>query len=319
MAASVRGRRTRSDAAHPSVAAVITHDNVDGLRTIVPALLAQARQAGVEVCVVAGAPSPQTEAWLADGRDALAVIRLESDRGPAGSRNAVFDYMPGAEVYFLFDDDVILRGGELDALWSLLRRDDRIGLASGNPVTETGEALARDFLRRPWESRFPKVWDRWWGPVIPSADSLVDADVVSGGHIAVRGRAVAVIGGFEEAFWPGCHEDLDFCARLRHAGFRVVVDRSLDVPQKVSATMGKVFGARRSVLCQATSVLFAAMDYPTPFAAARVMEAVIRCISPDKTVRRGAVEGLLRCSEQVRGILRARRARRRLRARRNQL
>lgn len=181
----------------------------------------------------------------------------------AQARERGFDERPDADMCFLFDDDVVLSGDELSRLEAILRSDDRIGMASGEPSSETGGRLASSYVRWPLGRAFPRLWDRWWGHLeAPSGDGIVDADAISSAHIGVTRRCVKIVGGYDETYWPGCHEGLDLCARLRLAGFRIVVDRGLPIRQRTSVTMEKVLGPRRHSLGRSTGVLYAATNYP---------------------------------------------------------
>lgn len=298
-----------------TVVAVLTHGFSSALRPVVISLLMQSKDAQAELLVVLSAGSDETRTWLMKNVGASRVIVAPPGCGPGAARNAVLEKRPSARTYFFFDDDVILQGGELAALTQILDADGRVGLASGLPTREDGVPLILQFERRPASHVFPEVWNRWWGERAKTArPGSIDADLVSSASIGIRGHAVRQIGGFDPVFWPGCHEDTDFCARLKSAGFRVVVDRATPVRQMVSTTMGRVLGEGYRVHCQATGVVYAAMNYPLPIAVGRLVQASLSSLlARDPRSRRGDANGLLRCAQDWLYILRARRFRRGLR------
>ncbi len=297
------------------VVATVTHDNLEGLRLLVASLVQQRAEVEAEVLVVGNAPGPDTRQWLDAQRGAVTVVYTSTNVGPGAGRNVVLHERPSADVYIFVDDDVLLAGHELRALRELLETSERIGIGTGFPLTDAGAPLAAGFQWRPLSGGFAKLWDRWWGRTIPpEIDSLVDADRISSSLIAVRGSAARASGGFDPVFWPGCHEDTDFCARLRFTGYRIVVDRRIEFRQKLSVTTRKVLGTRHLSLCRSTGVIYATMDYPAILALGRLMEAAIRSILGPRALRRADAEGLLRCAENWRHIARRRRQNRRARA-----
>ncbi len=268
--------------------------------------------------MVGNAPAPETKQWLDRQQGAFSILWLARNVGPGAGRNVVLAERPSADAYVFVDDDVMLSGHELKALLDILDSSERIGIATGPPVTDLGEPLAGGFRWRPLGRAFPRLWDHWWGPTPPSAgDQPVDADRISASLIAVRGTAARVSGGFDPIFWPGCHEDTDFCARLRFAGYRIVVDPRLEIRQKVSVTTRKVLGSRHLALCRSTGVIYASMDYPVALALARLVEAALRSVIGPRRVRWADAQGLLRCAKGWRHILRRRRQNRQVRARRD--
>lgn len=58
-------------------------------------------------------------------------------------------------------------------------------------------------------------------------DQTRDVDYVTGAAIAIRRAAFDSVKGFDEAFYPAYWEDVDFCYRLRFAGWRVRYEPSL--------------------------------------------------------------------------------------------
>ena len=302
------------------VVAVMTHDLSPLFRPLVTSLLAQVDEIGAELHVIASEPSPDTRSWLGSRSGRLTVVETPPRCGPGAARNAALGARPDAPAYYFFDDDVILLGGELAALARMLESGEQVGLVSGFPTTEDGVPLVPSFTRRPLDRAVPELWNRWWGPrPEDSMEGRLEADLVSPASIGIRGSAAREVGGFDAVFWPGCHEDTDFCARLRLAGYKILVDPSLVIRQKVSTTMGHVLGTRHWTFCRSTGVLYAVMDYPAPLAGGRLAEAVLRSFIGPGIARRGDAEGVLRTAQHWRHVLHRRRTNRRLIERRRRL
>ncbi len=282
---------------------------------MVDSLVRQRPEVDAEVLVVGNAPASDTRQWLDGQRGSVTVVYTSTNVGPGAGRNVVLRERPTADTYIFVDDDVMLTGHELKALRELLDSGERIGIGTGFPLTDSGAPLATGFRWRPLSGGFARLWDLWWGRTLPSeVDYLVDADRISSSLIAVRGSAARASGGFDPIFWPGCHEDTDLCARLRFAGYRIVVDTRLEFRQTLSVTTRKVLGAQHLSLCRSTGVIYASMDYPAILAFGRLVEAAVRSIVGPRDVRRADAQGLLRCAENWRHIVLRRRQNRRARA-----
>lgn len=279
--------------------AVITHAYPAGVRRLVATLLEPALRLGCELVVVHTGASAETAEWLHHAPGDVYALGIEDDRGPASSRNAVIDSRPDASVYYFFDDDVMAGADELTAIRSLLEAEATVGIATGTPARVDGAPLATSFDRRPWATTLPRLWDAWWGQHDREEPGVREADVVSGCAIGVRGELVRRIGAFETAFWPACFEDLDFCARARFAGFRIVVG-AFPGRQEVSTTMRKTFGLRYPVLCRSSRVLFAALDYPLVLVVARIVRAIVSVVVGPRDARAADGHGLLRCGQRWR-------------------
>gem|GEM_PF-6963152 len=281
-------------------------------------MLTRARARGFEVLVVDSGATPETKAWLRDQAGAIKVLSLPSNRGPAAARNAVLSARPRADVIVYFDDDVILEGHEIERFIDVLAAEPRVALVSGIPTDPTGRPLAPSFSRRPLQPAFAGLWGRWWsGPPYAGVGQLLAVDAVGASAIAVRPQAAREVGGFDETFAPIGFEDLDFCAKLRFAGHGIAVIPDLQIRQEVSVTARKLFGAEYPGLRRSNGVMYAAMDYPIPFAAGRLLRAFLGALlSASASDRRGDALGFLRCARTLRTVVTARRFRRKLRSQR---
>lgn len=67
----------------------------------------------------------------------------------------------------------------------------------------------------------------------------VDVDFVTGGCVALRTEAFHAVGGFDEQFSPVYYEDVDLCASLRDAGWRVRFVPALRAEHHEGSTLGR--------------------------------------------------------------------------------
>jgi GT2 family glycosyltransferase len=237
------------------VIAVVVHwRDLDDTMGAVASLLGEP---GVEVIVVDnGSAEPATDR-LAREAPAVRCLRSPENLGYAGGGNLGIRaaLTLGAEVVLLFNNDARLAPGASAAARDVLASDDTIGVVGG-------KVLTREDPRRLW-----LAWGRvTWGPSLVrlvGADALDapewnvqrDVDWVAGCALWFRRAALEAVGLLDEGFFA-YHEEVDWCARARRAGWRVVYAPRAVVHHtgrgsggsRASLRVRKYFGARNSVL-----------------------------------------------------------------------
>jgi len=209
-----------------------------------------------------GSREPVGEALAGRAR----VLRSAENRGYAGGANlgvrAALD--DGADVVLLLNDDVRLYPEATRAALAALGSDERIAVVGP-------KVLAREDPSRLW-----LAWgDVTWGqslvalrgagePDGPRFGQSRDADWIAGCAMWIRRTALAGIGLFDETFFA-YHEEVDWCARARRAGWRVLYCPAAVVTHTGRGAAGgatavrirKYFAARNSVLFARKHATFA--------------------------------------------------------------
>jgi GT2 family glycosyltransferase len=209
---------------------------------------------GVEPLVVDNASREPIEAALA-GR--ARVIRSAENRGYAGGANLGIRaaLAGGADVVLVLNNDVRLRRGATASALEALRADPLTG-AVGPKV------LAREDPSRLWLA---------WGDVTygqslvalrgagevdgPAFARSAAVDWIAGCAMWIRRAALETVGLLDETFLA-YHEEVDWCARARAGGWRIVYCPSAVVTHTGRGASGgpaavrirKYFAARNSIL-----------------------------------------------------------------------
>ncbi len=172
------------------------------LRSVVP----QAERADAEVLVVNDGGDPATDA-VAHGHG-VGVVQLEGQGGVSAGRNAGAA-RSAAELVVLIDDDIRAPSGWLDAILEGVDSYPDYDVFGGpiHPVLEGGG---------------PRACGREPVPItsldLGSVDR--DAEVVWGANMAIRRRALASVGTFDDAL-SGCGDEEEWLARYRAGGGRI--------------------------------------------------------------------------------------------------
>jgi len=149
----------------------------------------------------------------------LRLVRNADNQGVARARNQ--GVRAGtAPVICLLDSDARLESGALARMVAVLEADPDVGLVGPVFAGQPAEASAgraptvRTKLERVFNLR--STYDR-----VERGGSTWDVDFLIGACQVIRREAWDSVGGLDESYFYG-PEDVDFCLRLREAGWRVL-------------------------------------------------------------------------------------------------
>ena len=233
------------------VVAVIVHwQDADDTRGCVESL---AGEPGVESLVVDNGSRAPLGASVGGAR----VLRNPENLGYAGGANVGIRtaLAAGADTVLLLNNDARVRRGATAAALATLAPDARVAVVGP-------KVLAREDPSRLWLAWGDVTWRqslvalRGAGEVDgPRFAASRDVDWVAGCAMWLRREALEAIGGFDETFFA-YHEEVDWCARARRGGWRVVYCPAAVVTHTgrgaaggpASVRIRKYFAARNSIL-----------------------------------------------------------------------
>jgi GT2 family glycosyltransferase len=165
------------------------------------------------VVVDDGSTDGSAEALRARG---VEVLRLERRRGPAAARNRGSARARG-EIILFVDADVLVRRDTLARVAAHFRQSPGLAALFGS---YDDAPAARNFV-----SQFKNLLHHF-----VHQQSSAEAQTFWAGCGAVRREALEAVGGFDERRYarPSV-EDIELGHRLRRAGFRILLDRGLQV------------------------------------------------------------------------------------------
>lgn len=162
--------------------------------------------------------APLLRSWVAH-RPAARLVSLPVNRGFVHAANQGMEAAGGDVV--LLNSDTVVTGGWLEALRRCLASDPAI--ATATPWSNNAEIVS---LPAPGVANpVPDDPDAWAGAVRSAArGDYPELPTAVGFCMAISGRAIEALGGFDEAsFGRGYGEENDFCRRAAEAGWRNVL------------------------------------------------------------------------------------------------
>ena len=181
----------------------------------------------VEVVVVDNASADST-VEIVRSRPRVRLIANRENRGFAAAANQGISALDHPAVLLLNPDAMPVTG--IESLAEAVR-DPSIGAAAGRLLDLRGQPQDGFNVRGfpgPWTLAFEAMGVNRvfpWNPVNrryrQTLRAAADVDQPAGAFLMVNRAAWCAIGGLDESFWPAWFEDVDFCLRLRRAGYRV--------------------------------------------------------------------------------------------------
>ena len=209
---------------------IVSHQSAAHLRSCIEGCLRFANpDAGL---VVVDNASTDGSASVAGSIPSVAVLHNTANVGFAAAVNQGFRVLESADCVLVLNPDAELQS-DLDPLVRWLD-DPSVAIAAG-VLCESAGVPQRGFTLR----RFPtpaalafeniglnRVWprnpvNRRWRCFDLDLTKACDADQPAGAFLLIRRQAWARIGGFDEGFRPVWFEDVDFCVRIKEAGYRI--------------------------------------------------------------------------------------------------
>jgi N-acetylglucosaminyl-diphospho-decaprenol L-rhamnosyltransferase len=167
---------------------------------------------------------------VAAGFPEVVLHRQASNSGFAVANNLVLADV-AAQYVLLLNPDTEITPDVLDHLLGEMDAQPDIGVIGCRLVTEDGtlDHAAKRRIPSPWTAvryfalrAVGRTGTAYTAPDVGELD-VADVDAVNGAFMLVRAEAIREVGLLDRRFWMYA-EDLDWCVRMRAAGWRVVYD-----------------------------------------------------------------------------------------------
>jgi GT2 family glycosyltransferase len=245
-------RPTTNNQQRTTISVVVTSSNTRQLlRRLLDTLPAAMRPGplALETIVVDNASRDESADMVQQRFPHVRLLRNARDRGYAAAVNRGLREATGS-VLVVASADVVFPPGSLWTLAQMAMGDERVGALSpqlvhpdgrwqrtnGVDVHPLGALVDLVFPRRRFAAararRIPRL-------LVRDPRNLLDVRYVDGAALVMRRSVLDRVGMFDERFFF-YDEDLDFCARMRKAGYRVAIARDCRVVRdRTASTSGR--------------------------------------------------------------------------------
>lgn len=206
----------------------------------------------LETIVVDSGSHDGSAAMIADEFPEVTLIACSDNVGFARGNNMGFAAANGKYV-FLLNPDTVVVDDALAVMMDCLQRDSTIGAVGPQLLNPDGTVqssrrrfptFATGLFESTWlEGVAPaSVLDSYYMADRPD-DESIDVDWVTGAAIMVPREVIEEVGGLDEGYFM-YSEELDWCRRIKEAGWRIVYEPSAQVIHYVGQSSDQAVTAR---------------------------------------------------------------------------
>ena len=145
---------------------------------------------------------------------AIRVIRSKKNLGFCGGANLAIRRTELPWIVFL-DDDAEVTPGWLKRFYGVAHKKPDTGMVGGRVVFPDGRMFSAEYHIVPFGSAGRGERDRGQFNYVRETDAL------PGPCWLMPRSVVRKVGGFDERFFPSQYEDIDYCLRVRLAGYKI--------------------------------------------------------------------------------------------------
>ncbi len=233
--------------AEPLVSAIIVSWNTrELLAAAVRSLLAATPQP--EVIVVDNGSRDGSVAMVRREFPQVRLLVNEVNRGFAAANNQGMAAARG-RYFLLLNSDAALRRGALRTMVAYAEAHPRVGVVGARLLFPDGRWQAEGSPFPSLRDEFLRMLglDRLWAVGVERGDRPYETDWVQGAAMLVRREVWEETGGFDESFFM-YGEEVEWCARIKAAGWRIAVVPQAEIIHHGGASVGRVPLAKRTLV-----------------------------------------------------------------------
>jgi len=234
---------------------IISADNLDLLLPCLRSVFESTHHITLELYVVDNASGDGTTAAVRAEFPQVKVIRNETRLGFSTNNNLVLRQGRGRYLMLLNDDTLVLDGA-LDRLVKFMDTHPQVGAVGSflfNPDGSFQPAFARfphPFVEALWASA------NWSHRLVRHIDQPFEVDSVCGAAILVRREVVEQVGVLDIAFDPIYSEEVDWCYRIKQAGWQIYALPQARVIHYGGQTMNRAMPRKYELLLSKKMLFF---------------------------------------------------------------
>jgi len=226
---------------------IISSDNLNLLLPCLRSAFEGTHEISLEVYVVDNASMDNTTEVVKATFPQVTVIRNEVRQGFSTNNNMVLHQGRGRYL-MLLNDDTMIQDSALDHMVEFMDAQPRAGAVGGfllNPDGSSQPAFAR-FPHPMVEAVWPVL--NWYHHTVEQADHPFEVDSVHGAAMLVRRGVINRVGLLDTAFDPIYSEEVDWCYRIKQAGWQIYTHPQARIIHYGGQTMNRIMPRKYELL-----------------------------------------------------------------------
>jgi len=202
-----------------------------------------------EIIIVDNCSSDNSVENIAVFFPGVILIKNENNVGFPKANNQAFRIAHG-RYFLMLNPDTIIKNNTLQQSLGVLKNDDSIGCVGVKTLKGNGEILLS------CARSFPTIWSKFWqifyfDTIFPKSKFLessdmgywdhnnsCDVDLLHGGYMMFPKSIYSKLGGLDERV-PMFYEDIEYCCRIKKAGFRIYYLADVEIVHFVGISRSK--------------------------------------------------------------------------------
>ena len=215
---------------------IITYDAKDKLRLCLKSVEKQTRRTDYLLTIVNNNSTDGTFQFLERYRKrrSIQVINTDKNLGFSGGANLALKKTRNKFIALL-DDDVEVTEKWLAGLYRQIKNKPNVGMVGPKIISPCGEISSADYRLGLFRLIGCGEADKGQRDYIRECDALI------GPCWLMRRKIIEKVGYFDERFFPSQHEDIDYCLRVRLAGYKIIYNGKVDVVHHHLSRDGELF------------------------------------------------------------------------------
>jgi len=234
---------------------LISAENMDLLLPCLHSVYETTHDTSLEVWVVDNASTDSTTVSVEAAFPEVKVIRNETRRGFSTNNNLVLAKGAGRYLMLLNDDTLIL-GSALDDMVAFMDAHPEAGAVSCAQINPDGSwqhafgCFPHPFVEGLWPSA---NWSHW---LMGRRGEPFEVDWVCGAAMMVRREVMEQVGVLDTAFDPIYSEEVDWCYRIKQAGWAIFLLPHAQIIHYGGQTMNRAIPRKYELLLSHKALFF---------------------------------------------------------------
>ncbi|MBP9837361.1 MAG: glycosyltransferase family 2 protein [Proteobacteria bacterium] len=200
---------------------IVTHNAEEKLRACVTSLRKNTENSNYILTIVNNGSSDGTAKYLKTLKGNVQVITTKANKGFCYGANLGIE-STNNDIVTLLDDDVEVTKDWLPTLLKKLRKK-AVGIVTPKIIFPNGTIFSAGFFLK-------KLLSLGYGEIdFGQYNRVREFDAFPGPCWLIKRKVLQEIGKFDEKYFPCQYEDLDYCLRVRQAGYKIIYNGKVSV------------------------------------------------------------------------------------------